>query len=114
MNRENVTKWIEALRSGKYVQGRGKLEHQGRHCCMGVAAKVADIDIPVVKIESELAPQYRKIAEWLGYEVGAATAETYDNAAFRATVLMQRWNDVDGLTFNQIADKVELELNVAP
>ena len=30
--------WIEALRSGKYKQGRLFLRREGKYCCLGVAA----------------------------------------------------------------------------
>lgn len=38
--------WVAALRSGKYVQGRGALRHQGHdgvdtYCCLGVLCDVA-------------------------------------------------------------------------
>ncbi len=32
--------WIQALRSGKYLQGRGALKNRGRYCCLGVACEV--------------------------------------------------------------------------
>jgi hypothetical protein len=35
----NQTKWIAALRSGKYEQTVGKLHDSGGYCCLGVAAK---------------------------------------------------------------------------
>jgi hypothetical protein len=28
--------WLAALRSGKYKQGRGQLQHSGKYCCLGV------------------------------------------------------------------------------
>lgn len=36
-------KWIEALRSGKYKQGRSMLYNKlyDTHCCLGVACRVA-------------------------------------------------------------------------
>jgi hypothetical protein len=33
-------KWIEALRSGKYKQGREYLKKDGFHCCLGVACEI--------------------------------------------------------------------------
>jgi len=32
--------WVDALRSGRFVQGKGTLFHSGRHCCLGVLAEV--------------------------------------------------------------------------
>lgn len=33
--------WVEALRSGKYEQGRGRLRRLDNYCCLGVLADVA-------------------------------------------------------------------------
>lgn len=43
-------KWLDALRSGKYKQGRkalhsDKYEDGDRYCCLGVLCKVADIPL---------------------------------------------------------------------
>ena len=40
---ENQTKWVEALRSGKYKQGRQYLNQDGKYCCLGVACEVLKI-----------------------------------------------------------------------
>ena len=49
MNRQELrTAWLEALRSGKYKQGRDKLCNlQNQYCCLGVLCEVAGI--PKVK-----------------------------------------------------------------
>jgi hypothetical protein len=45
MNQEIKKKWIEALRSGDYKQGRGWLrDHDGNYCCLGVLMEVQDVD----------------------------------------------------------------------
>lgn len=36
MPKELLRLWLEALRSGKYVQGKGKLLRDGKYCCLGV------------------------------------------------------------------------------
>lgn len=38
---EFKAKWIAALRSGEYKQGKFYLEHNGGYCCLGVACKIA-------------------------------------------------------------------------
>lgn len=41
MNAELKAKWVEALRSGKYKQGRDGLRStSGQHCCLGVLCDV--------------------------------------------------------------------------
>lgn len=42
MNRANMLKWVEALESGKYTQGRSRLRQpDGSLCCLGVACEAA-------------------------------------------------------------------------
>ena len=36
MNQEIKKRWIEALRSGEYQQGKESLFHCGKFCCLGV------------------------------------------------------------------------------
>lgn len=37
-----ITKWLEALRSGKYPQGRSRLHGHGGYCCLGVLCDIVD------------------------------------------------------------------------
>ncbi len=37
---KNVRKWLRALRSGDYEQGRERLANDGKFCCLGVACEV--------------------------------------------------------------------------
>jgi hypothetical protein len=50
MNPEIKTKWIEALRSGKYKQARGTLldERTGAMCCLGVLCHISGISNDVL------------------------------------------------------------------
>jgi hypothetical protein len=43
MKAELKSKWVEALRSGKYKQGRGLLKEGAQYCCLGVLCKIAGI-----------------------------------------------------------------------
>lgn len=40
LNPEVKAKWVAALRSGKYVQGTGRLCRDGKYCCLGVLCDV--------------------------------------------------------------------------
>src|SRR5688572_1809194 len=42
-NKEAIRLWVDALRSGDYVQGRGNLHlsSEDSYCCLGVACDVA-------------------------------------------------------------------------
>lgn len=44
MNRDRVTRWTAALRSGKYRQGENQLRVGDRFCCLGVACDLEDPD----------------------------------------------------------------------
>ena len=39
-DKKQFLKWIEALRSGKYAQGKGALQTEDGYCCLGVACEV--------------------------------------------------------------------------
>lgn len=41
--RENVIKWLNALESGNYPQGKSFLFAYDRYCCLGVAQKECDL-----------------------------------------------------------------------
>lgn len=54
--KQNVIKWLEALRSGRYEQGKGflrSLDH--KYCCFGVLCEI--LEIPCVRTET---PNHRQ------------------------------------------------------
>lgn len=40
INKRQFDKWINALRSGKYKQGKFRLQSVDQYCCLGVACEV--------------------------------------------------------------------------
>ena len=40
MTKELKKKWLDALRSGEYTQGRGRLRYANQYCCLGVLCDV--------------------------------------------------------------------------
>lgn len=48
LQRENVELWLEALESGRYKQGKGRLRGGDAFCCLGVAMDV--LKVPAVDI----------------------------------------------------------------
>ena len=68
MNKELIKKWITALRSGDYKQGKGTLakiktnsytgEKTERYCCLGVLADVAYqeglLSVPALHLDQEM------------------------------------------------------------
>lgn len=59
--KEFKDKWIAALRSGEYKQGRTALENNGVFCCLGVACKISDV--PTLEYDEETG-QHLEI-EWI-------------------------------------------------
>lgn len=46
MNKRLKDKWVKALRSGKYKQGKGKLlGPNNRFCCLGVLCDVSELGV---------------------------------------------------------------------
>jgi len=117
VNKENVRKWVDVLRSGEFPQGKGALLYGGRYCCLGVATEiyrretgvgdwtVDDEDEPEIRIfrspkEDEALSLPIEVADWLG--LGDNCNPTIDGRS-----LAER-ND-NGATFAEIADMIERE-----
>ena len=101
---ENQKKWISALRSGKYKQGKKKLRVGDSYCCLGVACEVLGIegvkDPEGYYCYSNLfAVAPMRVVEALGLinEVGSRNDGSTN---------LTRLND-EGKTFEEIADELE-------
>ena len=55
MDTELKKKWVAALRSGQYQQGKGYLKKDGRYCCLGVLCSVLGVE-PVEPVYDESRP----------------------------------------------------------
>jgi hypothetical protein len=89
-------KWVAALRSGKYKQGKGGLRNQhGEFCCLGVACDVMDPDAwdgtVMWRKYGALDTNLDFIVLGNGASIGNKLAQMNDN----------------GKTFAQIADYIE-------
>lgn len=115
MNKKNIMKWINALRSGKYKQTKGALQDSAGYCCLGVAC---DLFIPKDKLElragvdDQLHPRvYERIMfgglpsiqpyapDWLK-DLGEKEFDGF---------YLSDLNDSGSLTFNEIADILQIE-----
>jgi len=94
-------KWIAALRSGKYEQGRDQLRSGKEYCCLGVLCDLAVKNRVISRFigKDELLP--RKVQKW-------AALSTDDGAYFTTyfTGSLTGLND-DGESFKEIADVIE-------
>lgn len=105
-------RWVAALRSGRYEQGRGQLvAHRGRRyrrqfCCLGVLTDLAVQDRVVTwralwaRGDQVLPPEVR---EWAGLPNTDPQLVAPDGRFDTASEL----NDSVELTFAEIADRIE-------
>lgn len=124
MDPDIKARWVAALRSGEYKQGRHRLkrrrEHQkSEYCCLGVLCEIAVQDgviKPPEKIEDEGFPgsayKYEgdkfslgpRVQEWAGIESNPAVKDPNGHWSSLADM-----ND-DGASFEEIADVIERQL----
>ena len=109
-------KWIEALRSGEYSQGKFRLYDGQRYCCLGVLCdlylkennqewKVLSnnqiyLDGSYIDLESETLPL--PVKEWAGIE------DSIPKTPLGTSLIAL--NDEEDYTFPLIADVIEAEL----
>lgn len=99
MNKKIANMWVKALRSGKYKQGKHMLSYKDEEfCCLGVLCEV-------MGLKSEAVPRsygrsYLGVTTYLPQQV-AELAEIENQENFVAM------NDVQGLSFDDIADFIE-------
>jgi hypothetical protein len=103
----NQTKWIAALRSGKYEQTVGKLHDSGGYCCLGVAAKEFVSDSVKVVVDADGIGTYDgDNAEAPLYVVDALGLFNVCGGSLGHGEALTEIND-NGATFNRIADLLE-------
>lgn len=125
-NKENIRKWVTALRSGNYQQVKRHLSLNGGYCCLGVACELAIIDgvrvkrteVASMKLDGEedtyvnydggMSYMPNSVRKWLGIDYGdPALTERIDENGFKVLVSASDLNDRDGKTFAEIADAIE-------
>lgn len=124
MDKELKQKWVDALRSGKYIQGTGTLcqinnnSGERRYCCLGVLADVAGLESSIfddgytraLSFEDHTGALSKKFAR----EVGIFTHKEDESLGYVTAVWVEsrqsyltELNDRDKLSFNEIADVIE-------
>lgn len=119
MSRENIRKWVDALRSGEYEQGKNCLaqetENKIKYCCLGVACELAYQENFVDKVVIEAAHGQSSIFYGASVQSGCLPIEVMrwlevdanDPYIHVAGDWLSALND-EGLTFNNIADLIEV------
>lgn len=97
----NAQKWVDALRSGKYTQVKGRLKWGAKRCCLGVACDVAGPDLKLTwkgkTFDGSENVLPFSVQDWLGVDE--------ENPALNGTTLA-KLND-EGMPFEEIADLIE-------
>ena len=91
MDKAIKAKWVRALESGKFKQGRKRLARGGYYCCLGVLRK---IDNPSVGNDAEILPKEYQDELGLTVEIQQQLASMND----------------DGKTFKEIASWIRKHL----
>ena len=102
MKKEVALKWIEALRSGKYRQGRRFLCYDGKYCCLGVLNELY-LNLELDKYDYTVGKSHETLPRaniiglnsHTGYLPGSETS-------------LAKLND-EGYTFDEIADIIQIE-----
>jgi hypothetical protein len=103
-----VKRWIEALRSGQYEQGRAHLCRDEKYCCLGVLCSLVE---PGTKREINTSLQYNGVISW-GDEVSWLPTHIKEKVGLRtecgdfADNSLTTLND-EGMSFSEIADLIE-------
>lgn len=97
LDKEVKAKWVEALRSGKFKQGKGKLKYGDNYCCLGVAC---EIGITSKDFNSELVS-----LDFLPSSIQDELAKMNDGSKYK-------WENrkIAGRSFMEIADWIEENL----
>lgn len=108
-------KWLKALRSGKYKQGRwhlvrkkgdyldGKVLREDRHCCLGVACRVAGYSDEDIFLCATIHGRFKNVPAIL--RNGTASNNKYD-----ADAELIQMNDKKRYSFKKIADWIQKNL----
>jgi len=109
MDQNIKEQWVEALRSGKYEQGRCWLRHKDKFCCLGV---LCDLHAQATNCDWE---EYNNIGNYLdsdevlpGKVVKWAGLDSEDPFINKERV--SSYNDDRRLDFDQMSDLIESNL----
>lgn len=127
MNPAIKRKWVDALRSGEYEQGRGGLRHHDKYCCLGVLTDLYHRATGEGKwMEGRNSGEYRfigrgevysgaillpEISQWAGFDVEEFLSQRpmgrYSNGSLLRDNDGDRAEGVPPKTFDEIAEIIE-------
>lgn len=107
MNEELKARWVAALRSGKYRQGRGSLVSasvlgQLSYCCLGVACEIFHEELDVRKSYTDGEIQFDDSVHYFPQKVSNALG-----VGIETEMSLANLNDAENKDFEEIADWIE-------
>lgn len=101
------TKWIAALRSGEYEQGKSSLEDEGKFCCLGVLCNILEVPTRYFEEDEEYPlewiPKNDKIPAFLIDQTEVAELLANKNDGNKS-------KGIEPLSFDKIADFIDKNL----
>lgn len=98
---ELLRKWVEALESGKYRQGRSGLRADDQYCCLGVVCDLSGMG----RWEPSATPRLLAYATARDRRGGYLPNDVREFLALQGEVTLAEANDV-GESFVQIAQRI--------
>lgn len=125
MNKEVKQKWIDALRSGEYAQTVGVLKEKFSNgkdafCCLGVLCDLYAKETSAEWIYNRRLGRYsflemvdlppRDVEKWANIDSDEEFVHKDEQGLVISSNTLYDFNDLHGLTFEEIADIVEEQL----
>lgn len=113
VNKDLIRRWVAALRSGEYQQGRHILHGTGRFCCLGVLCDIYGLgettEQRIRQVTSSVCRVYNNpvLTEFAGLDKHVNVSEKGYELLEDVLINM---NDMDFKSFEEIADYIEKEL----
>jgi hypothetical protein len=109
-SKKQLERWIAALRSGEYNQCGGTLQNKKGYCCLGVACKVIIPESKLRKVKDSKTNEYLLVGLLPTQQHKAPIWLKSINRKFekKTSILLSDVNDKLKLTFDEIADLLEL------
>ena len=101
MNADVKQKWVAALRSGQYKQGRGRLRQEDKYCCLGVLCDLSPIGT-WESVESGIV--------YFGADVLTPNAVDEWACLYGSQIATLATLNDEGKSFSEIADYIEANL----
>lgn len=109
IHKDRIRKWVKALRSGKYKQGRKALRtRRGNYCCLGVACDISKLSkwdtnsYGEGRYDGHVGDLPRRVKKWFGMALSNPLV-THG----KKQVELASLNDRRSSSFRQVADLIE-------